>query len=72
MDLKNLLDCTVHIIFTRRFGMENFYRECTPRDSICRSIPIEIRELGKPLGIASNYQGDLPNFVSIHCCRGYN
>ena len=72
MDLKDLLNCTVHIIFTGRFGMENFYGECTSRDSICRSVPIEIRELGKSSGIESDRQGNWPNFVSIHSCRGYN
>jgi hypothetical protein len=72
MDLKDLLDCTVHIIFTGRFGVELFYGERTPRDSICRSVPIEIGELGKPSGMDNDSQGDWPNFVSIHGCRGYN
>ena len=47
MDLKDLFDSNVHIIFTGLFSMEIFHRECTPGNGICRSIPIAIRKLGK-------------------------
>ncbi len=45
MDLQDLLDGAIDVVFTRRFAVEDFDRECTPWDGKVRSVPKEPREL---------------------------
>lgn len=45
VDLQDLLHCTVDVILARRFTVEDFDWECSPRNSIGRGLAIEIGEL---------------------------
>lgn len=45
MDLQNLLYGTIHVVFTRRFGVEHFNREGTSWYCESRCSAIEVGEL---------------------------
>ncbi len=72
MYLQYLLDRTVDIVFTGRFGMENLHRECTARDGESGRIPVERRELDTNVNGMMHQKHQKLYLVSVHSGRGDN
>lgn len=45
MDLKNLFDGAVDVVFAGRFGVEYLDRECSARNGVTGRVPVKSGEL---------------------------